>query len=589
MKRTLFGIAALALALAPAAQAADPRPPAAAARPALLTVDYVNAEVTDVIRALASQSRVNVAINPGVKGQVTVHLRDKTVDEAMSIVTNLAGLGMKKVSGTYVVAPRAEMRATLERLGDTRTVELTHLTGKAAADLAQGAFTDLTARPQGKAVVLVGASEDLEAAEKLVRQNDVLNSDSVRVTERVAVKNRPAAQVATALVKMVPNLSAEAAGESVVLTGTKTQVELARSNAEMLDVPPQADTDTRLYKIRYTSAPKLIALLERAVPDVQVFPGPDSFGPSRPQLNLLTGTFVGALSGNGSQQQQQARPQAQSDQPGAPGAVSKNALSLLLKGSPQALDQAIKVLEMTDTPPVQMMVEAKVVETSPELAEEYGLKWSWTRFGFYEAVKGTGVTTGTSGPGGEFTNFNTRPLGFGEFSRVPWSFQAVLSAMVTRRQAKLLASPQIAVLDDQDASIFIGDTLRFQSLAQSSPTTGNQFTVVEVPVGIILLVHPRVNGEGDITLRVKPVVSTVTAFTAGGLPQTSAREAETVVRVKDGDTLVIGGLIRDEDIRTMSKIPLLGDLPLLGHLFRHNQRNHRRSEVMVVLTIKIIK
>src|SRR5205085_5841208 len=122
---------------------------------------------------------------------------------------------------------------------------------------------------------------------------------------------------------------------------------------------------------------------------------------------------------------------------------------------------------------------------------------------------------------------------FGAFSRAPWSFQSILHAMVTKQEAKILANPQIAVISDQDASIFIGDTLRFQSLASSGPTTGNQFTVVETPVGIILLVHPRINDEGNITMRVHPVVSTVTGFT-DGLPQTSSREAETVVRIKDG-------------------------------------------------------
>jgi type II secretory pathway component GspD/PulD (secretin) len=152
----------------------------------------------------------------------------------------------------------------------------------------------------------------------------------------------------------------------------------------------------------------------------------------------------------------------------------------------------------------------------------------------------------------------------------------------------MLANPTISVIDDQDASIFIGDTLRFQSLAVSSPTSGSQFTVVEVPVGIILLCHPRVNGDNEITLRLHPVVSTVTAL-VNGLPQTSAREAETVVRVKDGDTLVLGGLIRDEDIREMSKVPLLGDLPIIGHLFRHNSKQHRRTEVMVVITVRLQK
>jgi type II secretory pathway component GspD/PulD (secretin) len=260
----------------------------------------------------------------------------------------------------------------------------------------------------------------------------------------------------------------------------------------------------------------------------------------------------------------------------------KNARTLLLKGTPVALDEALKVLRMVDTAPRQMVIEAKVVDTSPDYTKNLGVEWNWNQFQFFE--RGQQITGGSGTSSGSTP---TGPLGFGSYLRAPFNPIATLNAMITSRQAKLLATPQTAVLDDQDASVFIGDTLRFQSLAQSSPTTGNQFTVVEVPVGIILLVHPRVNDDGYITLRVHPVVSTVTGFTAG-LPQTSSREAETVVRVKDGDTLVIAGLIRDEDIRQMSKIPLLGDLPLIGNLFKNEMRNHRRSEVMVFLTIRLI-
>src|SRR5579872_5449846 len=148
-----------------------------------LTLDYVNAEVVDVIRALSSQSGINVALNPNVKGQVTVHLRDKTVDEAMLLVANLAGLGAKKVNDTYVVAPRAEMREALERLGTSRHVAVTNLAPQAAVDLVEGAFPDVTAHPQGKGIALVGASEDLDAAERLLQQNDTATPSEIHTVE----------------------------------------------------------------------------------------------------------------------------------------------------------------------------------------------------------------------------------------------------------------------------------------------------------------------------------------------------------------------------------------------------------------------
>jgi type II secretory pathway component GspD/PulD (secretin) len=503
-------------------------------------------------------------------------LRGKTVDEAMVMVANLAGLGARKVNDTFVVAPRADMKQTLERLGVKRFVPTDHLAPAEAVKLAEGAFPDLTARPQGKGVALIGAVDDLEAAERLLRQNDNLDPGGVHVVEKIALKHIKAAQAAASIVKIQPGLSAEVAGSDIVLSGPKDAVDAGRRSVELLDVQAPPSTETRIYNIKYATASELAIVLDRAVPSVQVVAGPQSMPVQKPQFSPLTGQFAGTTSQT-SQSNQNPQTTQNGQQPqgitgpnGTQVFVNPNALTLIVTGKPEDVDQAFKVLTMADVAPQQVKIEAKVVETSPSLVEDYGVKWSWDPFSFVES-------------GG-----TTRPLGFGAFSRVPWSFAGVLQAMITKGDAKLLASPNVTVVNDQDASVFIGDTLRFQSLATSSPTTGNQFTVIEVPVGIVLMVHPRVNDDGNVTLRVHPVVSTVTGL-VNGLPQTSSREAETVVRAKDGDTIVIGGLIRDEDIRTMQKIPLLGDLPVIGHLFRATNRNHRRTEVMVALTIKVLK
>jgi type II secretory pathway component GspD/PulD (secretin) len=98
-----------------------------------------------------------------------------------------------------------------------------------------------------------------------------------------------------------------------------------------------------------------------------------------------------------------------------------------------------------------------------------------------------------------------------------------------------------------------------------------------------------VNDDGNITMRVHPVVSTVTAIDSNNIPQTSSREAESTVMIKDGETMVIGGLIRDEYSKTISEIPLLAQLPLVGELFRHRSTNKRKSEILVFITPHIVK
>jgi type II secretory pathway component GspD/PulD (secretin) len=116
------------------------------------------------------------------------------------------------------------------------------------------------------------------------------------------------------------------------------------------------------------------------------------------------------------------------------------------------------------------------------------------------------------------------------------------------------------------------------------------FDIREVPVGIVLLCRPRVNTEGFVTLKVNPVVSTITSFFGPErIPQTASREANSTIRVRDGETFAIGGLIRDEDRQNVSKVPILGDLPLVGQLFRNNFREKRRTDVTIFLTTRILK
>ncbi len=560
------------------------------ARTGTVNLDFVNADVTDVVRALAAQSKINVALNPSVHGQITVHLRGKSVTDALSVVTNLAGLGFKRVNDTYVIAPRAEMKPTLERLGVKREVTPAHLPAAQAADMANNAFPDLTARVQGNSVSLAGAPEDINAAESLIHQMDEAAPDQTRSAERFEVKNRPAADVAKTLAKMYPSCAIEAVGNAVMVGGPKSDIEQAKTSVAMLDVVAQPDGETRVYHVRYAHSDQLIKLLNSAVPEVLVVPGPDSYTPPGLPYHYQIGNFTtqGTTGSTGGAGGGGGGGGAGGGNGGTQAGAGKIPLTLLLKGPRAALDEAMNILAQTDTAPRQMLIEARVIDSSPEFIRNLGVDWSWNPFQFTERPSVSGHLTPpnpSTGSGG--ANVPLGPLGFGSFGRVQFTPTAVLSALQTDKRSKLLASPQIAVVNDQDASIFIGDTLRYQALAQSSPTTGTLFTVVEVPVGIILLVHPRVNDEGNITLRVHPVVSTVTGF-SDGLPQTSAREAETVVRVKDGDTIVIGGLIRDEDIKSFNKVPILGDLPLLGYLFRSESRDHRRSEVTVFLTIKML-
>jgi type IV pilus assembly protein PilQ len=242
---------------------------------------------------------------------------------------------------------------------------------------------------------------------------------------------------------------------------------------------------------------------------------------------------------------------------------------LILQGDRAGVSRALSILEQTDLRPQQVEIEARVVEISPEDASRIGVTWT---------TPGS-IDIGLKSLGG----FKTAVIPSGEIS-----FRATLDFLITKNVAKLMANPRTVVQDNEDASIFIGDLLRYRVLREQTALGSPVYDIESVPVGITLLARPRVNTAGEITLKIHPAVSTPTNY-IDGVPQISSREIDTTVRLKDGDTFAIGGLIRDDEIRTMSKLPFLGDLPFIGRLFRSDTKDRKRSEIVILLRARLVE
>jgi len=235
------------------------------------------------------------------------------------------------------------------------------------------------------------------------------------------------------------------------------------------------------------------------------------------------------------------------------------------------VDQATQILVTLDTAPAQVVIEARMVDMSPETSRQLGFKFDWSPLNFTESNA-------------------LGKIAVGAFRRSAFGFNVDFEALDTQSNLKILAKPNIAVIDGEEASIFIGDIVRYERLQSVSDAGQQSFTIEEVPVGVALLCRPRVTDD-EVMLRVHPTVSFIKKFTGrnGDVPITSSREAETIVRLKNNETFAIGGLLREDDLTTITKLPILGDLPLLGQLFRHRDKTHTKSEVTIFLTVHIVK
>lgn len=264
--------------------------------------------------------------------------------------------------------------------------------------------------------------------------------------------------------------------------------------------------------------------------------------------------------------------------------VDKRTNTLAITDLPLRMREVRRVIEVFDRKTRQVLIEAKVIQVNLGNKLQVGVNWE----AVFKGIKGMNVV-GTFpivppvSASGKIT--------FGTLAKD--SFTTVLEMLQTIGTTDILSTPQISVVENEEAKILVGTREAFVTsvvtqTAQAS-TTAEQLTFVDV--GIQLKVVPVINQDGFVTMRIKPEVSNVTRTLTTALgnqvPIVETATAETTVMVKDGNTLVIAGLIKDETRKSERRIPVLGSIPVLGALFRSREDEVFRGEIVFFLTPKI--
>ncbi len=271
--------------------------------------------------------------------------------------------------------------------------------------------------------------------------------------------------------------------------------------------------------------------------------------------------------------------------------VNEATNSLVVTDFPSSVNKVREVIKDVDTAPVQVLIESRLVDITEKDLENFGMTYSVNyaplkgglfnrQTGFQEQLSGTQSMAGPSATltGGQlkFTAITFKDL----------SVTATVDALIQDDKAHLLASPSITTLNGKEARIIIGE--RFPYREKTQTTTGTTETTKWVDIGTTLRVTPRVSPDGWITMLIHPEVSSLTQSLDVG-PRISTREADATIRVRDGETIVIGGLIKRQDDRTKSKIPLLGDIPGLNWLFGKSKVDESSTELVVFITPHIMR
>lgn len=163
---------------------------------------------------------------------------------------------------------------------------------------------------------------------------------------------------------------------------------------------------------------------------------------------------------------------------------------------------------------------------------------------------------------------------------------SIVEALKQDGIARTLANPSLVTLDGQTSKLLIGDKIPVES--QELIDGQMQTVITYIQAGIQLEFTPRISADNYITLNIKPQISSLGEYLTKGYPLIRSRELETIVRIKDGETFVIGGLIREDDRQSLEKVPILGDIPILGALFKHTEDSKQSTDIIIFITPKII-
>jgi len=332
--------------------------------------------------------------------------------------------------------------------------------------------------------------------------------------------------------------------------------------------PTAGEDSYALVLLKYADVSEVVGLLSQGA----AVKSNDVFVPREP------GFGSGSLTGNNYQPQQATQAPGSSDEPlgqsvDASMAIDRRLNAVWLRGSPDYIARMKQMIATIDIPVDSVILETEMVELTETGSKALGID-------FANANGQIGVITYQRG------QFIPPGIPAGDHL-ASVSFQAALYAQVSKGNGRILSKPRIAAQSGSTAKIITGDALPILTAITLSGVNGVQQQVQYVNVGVTLQIAPRVSDDGFVSSHIYCVVSSVTGYSQG-YPTISQRQAETAATVRDGDSFVIGGLTQDENINTKTKIPLLGDIPIVGQAFRTDRNTRTKTELYIVVTPHVV-
>ncbi len=569
-------------------------------------------------------------LDPAVRGKVTVISQEPLDADGVwtlfQSVLRVQGFAAIRSGGSWRIIPQAEARQGGPIAGSagardadlvTRLIRLDNLAATEAATalkpfLSASGSVEPFSRPNS--LIVTGYADDISRVEALVRQLDGGASDSMTV---IQLSNASAPDAAAMLERLLggsgkgPSIAADVRSNQLFVRGNQKELDEARRLASDLDKGGGAAITTRVFRLSNSDAEAVVEVLRGAVGAGASVTNPVArslVDNDRPAYGAGYPTLASNPATGGAQASSRFDSEANQPAPGfgVGGADSELSLqaatdinAIVARGTSGQIAEVEGLIEDLDVRRPQVVIEAAIVEITGDAAEQFGVQLgigdaapqggaaavSFSDQGLslrrILSILGAPVATGLTEDG--------LSAGIG----VNDDFGLLVQAFGSSTKANLLSTPSITTLDNQPAEIVVGQNVPFRT--GSFTTTGNStnpFTTIErEDVGITLRVSPRIYDGDVVRLDVSQEVSSLVNSVVPGASDliTNRRSIQTTVLADNGSVVVLGGLITDDRISAESKVPVLGDVPLVGNLFKNKSESGTRRTLFVFLRPTIIR
>lgn len=445
-------------------------------------------------------------------------------------------------------------------------------------------------------LVITAPAEGMALMEALVQAIDVPpNQAKVRV---FPLRNADAEQMVNTLTDLFQQKTGGSSGGS--RSGSQSQETLALSLGESVGGQEQISftTDMRTNSVIAAGTRGYLDLVEQLVLDLDSRPVVERKTRVYAPRNMVAKDLADAIKSYSDSERDRLQELGDDislavKQEAEIGAIPyEQSNRIILAYSPRKEEEVLDIVRQLDQQPAQVSIEVLIVEVACSNSLELGVEWAFQDLQYAKA--GPADTTTFDYVGGTDVGAAGAGLGGFTFTITGRDFNFLLHALQSENSLNVLSRPHIVAMDNQEAKIEITDSIPY--VTGSATTIGGslQTSVSRQDVGIKLEVTPQINPDGFVRMEIRQEVSDLSDSTISVGPGVTApifnqRIAETVVTVQDNETVVLGGLIQSRDLKSEQKVPLLGDIPLLGPLFRFQNDDVRRAELLVILTPRVIR